>query len=157
MNDLRFSSLNPLRFPLVMRLYKTHYPAGKPKKDEVIWTGEGTTGLTAAVRFRQFSEFQLLTGMLVIPESRGKGVAEALLSACQSQIICRPCFCLAFRYLVPLYQRAGFDVIERDALPNDLSGRFDSYCHSGKDLVPMKFKKPIRQSETADISETIET
>lgn len=141
MTPYRFERLNPLRFPLVARFYKTHYPSGAPRKDEVIWTAEGEKGLCGAVRFRQFDtdRFQLLTGMLIAPELRRQKLGVALLEAVQEQIDLVPCYCLAFRHLVPLYQQAGFNVIDVQALPASLKGRYISYCNSGKDLVPMMF------------------
>lgn len=137
MLDDRFAPLDPLRFPIVARFYKTHYPAGKPKKDEVIWTVEGHSGLKGAVRFRQFSDFQLLTGMLIDPAVRRQGVGASLLIAVEQQIKARPCYCLAYTHLQSLYKNAGFVVIETCKLPEALRGRYQSYCNSGKDLVPM--------------------
>ncbi|RXJ72384.1 GNAT family N-acetyltransferase [Veronia nyctiphanis] len=156
MNNLRFTPLNPIRFPLVARLYKSHYPAGKPKKDEVIWTAESENQLLASVRFKQFETFQLLTGMLVIPDFRGKGIGDELLNACNDQTSSKVCFCLAYRYLVPLYERNDFKMIETSELPDELAGRYKSYCNSGKDLVPMRFKQPDNKSESANASESVE-
>ncbi|KXF79605.1 GNAT family N-acetyltransferase [Enterovibrio coralii] len=139
MPDFRFTPLDPLRFPIVARFYKSHYPAGKPKKDEVIWTVEGETGLCGAVRFKQFDAFQLLTGMLIAPSFRGQQLGDRFLEAVASQTQATPCYCLAYRYLTPLYERAGFRVIEKSALPEELQGRYVSYCNSGKDLIPMRY------------------
>lgn len=138
MADTRYALLDPLRFPLVARFYKTHYPAGKPKKDEIIWTAENSSGLFGSVRFRQFPNFQLLTGMLIAPEQRGKKQGEAFLNAVQTQIQTKACYCLAYRYLEKLYNDAGFEVIEVSNLPEELRGRYQSYCNSGKDLIPMR-------------------
>ncbi|MDD1784423.1 GNAT family N-acetyltransferase [Enterovibrio sp. ZSDZ35] len=137
MPDFRFAPLNPLRFPIVTRFYKSHYPAGKPKKDEVIWTAEGETGLCGAVRFKQFDTFQLLTGMLISPSFRGRKLGVRFLEAVDGQTQSTPCYCLAYRYLTPLYETAGFRVIGKSQLPAELQGRYSSYCNSGKDLIPM--------------------
>jgi len=140
MDNYRIHPLEPLRFPLVARLYKTHYPPGKPKKDEIIWVIDGPNGLCGAVRFQQRPTYQLLTGMLISPALRGTGLSDRLLTDVQETIAAKPCFCLAFRHLTGLYARHGFDVVEREALPEDLATRFDSYCHAGKDLVAMAYQ-----------------
>ncbi|MEZ9527254.1 GNAT family N-acetyltransferase [Enterovibrio norvegicus] len=127
-----------MRFPLVARFYKAYYPSGKPKKDEIIWTVESPQGICGAVRFKQFETFQLLTGMLVTPELRRKKLGDALLVSCKEQIEAMQCYCLAFSYLTPLYEAQGFKVIEANALPEQLRGRYASYCNSGKNLIPMK-------------------
>lgn len=139
MDKYQISPLDPLRFPLVNRFYKTYYPAGKPKKDEVIWTAQGKSGLCAAVRFKRFGENQLLTGMLVHPDLRGSGLSHELLQAVRNQVIEKPCYCLAYRHLVSLYQQHGFEVIDAANLPGDVEDRFHSYCNSGKDLVSMAY------------------
>ncbi|UJF19194.1 GNAT family N-acetyltransferase [Vibrio sp. SS-MA-C1-2] len=140
-SDYRFHLLEPLRFPLVTRLYKNHYPAGKPKKDETIWIGESNKGIVSAVRYKRVTDsIQLLTGMLVIPELRGEGVADQLLIATKSVTEEKICYCFAYRYLVPLYQRHQFVEINAEQLPPELASRFHSYCQSGKDLVPMIYQ-----------------
>ncbi|MDD1796375.1 GNAT family N-acetyltransferase [Enterovibrio sp. ZSDZ42] len=139
MSDYRYLPLDTLRFPLIARFYKDHYPAGKPKKDEVIWTMEGSEGLIGTVRFRQFEGFQLLTGMLIHPDVRRQKLGIAFLHAVEKQTKDKRCYCLAYRYLIPLYENAGFEVIDADALPEELKARYISYCNSGKDLVPMRY------------------
>ncbi|QUJ67624.1 GNAT family N-acetyltransferase [Photobacterium sp. GJ3] len=136
---LSFHPLEPLRFPLVNRLYKAHYPAGKAKKDEVIWIGESTTEIVSAVRFQQFEDHQLMTGMLVVPAFRQQGISQALLKACQVQLISKHCFCFAFSHLENLYAQAGFQVISEDALPVSLAGRIQRYRSAGKSLIPMRY------------------
>ncbi|WP_407331915.1 GNAT family N-acetyltransferase [Enterovibrio sp. 27052020O] len=138
MADYRFLPLDNLRFPLIARFYKDHYPAGKPKKDEIIWTMEREKRLAGSVRFRQFEQFQLLTGMLIAPDLRGKKLGAAFLRAIEEQISSKDCYCLAYRYLTPLYEEAGFVLIDSNELPEELQGRYASYCNSGKDLIPMK-------------------
>lgn len=140
MSDYHFAPLDPLRFPLVARFYKSHYPAGKPKKDEIIWTLEDPAGLGGAVRFRQFTHYQLLTGMLLAPRLRGQMLGDRFLTAIQPQIQDKPCYCFAYRYLESLYANAGFVLIDPASLPEELRGRFQSYCHSGKDLIPMRHR-----------------
>ncbi|MGF1681963.1 GNAT family N-acetyltransferase [Photobacterium minamisatsumaniensis] len=139
MNDFRFHPLEPLRFPLINRLYKAHYPAGKAKRDEVIWVGENDNGIQCCVRFKQFDNYQLLTGMLVHPSIRELGVGQQLVQASKLQISQKTCFCFAFSHLESFYQRAGFQIISDSALPESLKSRIERYRQSGKALIPMRF------------------
>lgn len=136
----RCAPLLPVRFPLVKRLYQSIYPAGKPKKDEIIWTIENNMSLCGAIRFRQQDDYQLLTGLVIIPSLRKKKLAHTLINACRSQIETTPCFCFSFRYLVPFYQQHHFVVIDVNELPPSLMTKFHRYCLSGKDLVPLQWR-----------------
>ncbi|WBA08529.1 GNAT family N-acetyltransferase [Salinivibrio kushneri] len=139
MDNYHIHPLEPLRFPLVARFYKTYYPPGKPKKDEHIWVVDGPSGLCGAVRFQQRQEYQLLTGMLLHPQLRGSGLSHQLLDAVRPLLAQRPSFCLAFRPLTTLYVQHGFNSVDTQALPEELAMRYQSYCHSGKDLVAMQY------------------
>ncbi|PSU45526.1 GNAT family N-acetyltransferase [Photobacterium frigidiphilum] len=141
MTKLRFHHLEPLRFPLVNRLYKSYYPAGKAKKDEIIWVGDNEKGIICVVRFKQFENIQLLTGMLVHPEFREQGIAKDLLVATKTQINYKPCYCFAFRELIPLYSNANFHLVDKTELPEILSNRLIRYISSGKDLVAMRYER----------------
>lgn len=152
MSNLRFHRLETLRFPLINRLYKAHYPAGKAKKDEIIWVGEDTSGLVCCVRFKQFEHQQLLTGMLVHPAHRGQGHGLALLAAVKTQLQSLPCFCFAFRHLEGLYTSAGFRPIADADLPEALASRIRRYRQSGKDLMAMQFDPEATNSMHRDAS-----
>ncbi|KLV04991.1 GNAT family N-acetyltransferase [Photobacterium ganghwense] len=145
MNKLRFHPIEPLRFPLINRLYKQHYPAGKAKKDEVIWIGEDNSAIHCCVRFKQFDGFQLMTGMLVIPDARGQKQGQQLLVAAQSQLEQAPCFCFAFSYLVDFYQATGFVPVPESELPESLQSRLTRYRLSGKSLVAMIYQQAVTQ------------
>jgi len=138
MSKLRFHLLEPLRFPLINRFYKSYYPAGKAKKNEVIWVGEDNSSIICCVRFKQFDHYQLLTGMLVHPERRGAGIARLLLTACNQQLNVTPCYCFAFRQLEQLYHDANFAVIPENELPEVLASLLQRYRQSGKDLIAMR-------------------
>jgi len=141
MSKIRFHPLEPLRFPLINRFYKSYYPAGKAKKDEIIWLGENTSRIICCVRFKQFEHYQLLTGMLVHPELRGSGIAKQLLTATNDQLTHIPCFCFAFSHLEKLYQDSGFTVILDSELPEPLASRIQRYRLSGKELTPMRYQR----------------
>ncbi|PSW03472.1 GNAT family N-acetyltransferase [Photobacterium lipolyticum] len=140
MSKIKFHPLEPLRFPLINRFYKSYYPAGKAKRDEIIWIGENTSGIICCVRFKQFESYQLLTGMLVHPELRSCGIAKQLITATNEQLIHTPCFCFAFNHLEKLYQDSGFTVIADNELPEPLASRIQRYRLSGKELIAMRYQ-----------------
>ncbi|MGF1727897.1 GNAT family N-acetyltransferase [Photobacterium nomapromontoriensis] len=140
MSKLSFHHLEPLRFPLINRFYKTYYSAGKAKKDEIIWIGENESGICCCVRFKQFDDFQLLTGMLVHPRLRGEKIGHQLLQASEQQLIHHPCYCFAFDYLESFYNTAGFSTIPDDTLPPALKSRLERYRIGGKPLIPMHYQ-----------------
>lgn len=139
MSPIRYQQLNPIRLPIINKLYKDFYPAGKAKRDEILWVGESQQGVICCVRFKFIGELQLLTGMLVKPEYRHQKIATQLLQHAIPQIQQKPCYCFAFKELEALYQRAGFITLQPQQLPHDLQLRFERYCHSGKKLIAMHY------------------
>ncbi|PSW59288.1 GNAT family N-acetyltransferase [Photobacterium leiognathi] len=139
MNEIIYRQLDPIRLPVVNKIYKDFYPAGKAKRDESIWVAESNNSIVASVRFKSIDDVQLLTGMLVTPEYRLKGIANELIKASHSQIMQKTCYCFAFQELEKLYQKSGFVTIEAEALPNNIKQRFFRYANSGKHLIPMLF------------------
>ncbi len=139
MSQIHYQQLNSIRLPIANKLYKDFYPAGKAKRDETLWVGESAQGIICCVRFKYIGELQLLTGMLVKPEYRGKKIATHLLQHAIPQIKKTPCYCFAFSELETLYQHVGFITLHPQQLPNDLKQRFERYCNSGKKLTPMQY------------------
>ncbi len=137
MTSYKCAPLDPLRFPLIKRLYKTYYPAGTPRKDDIIWSIEKNATLCGAVKFRQEGENQLLSGLLIIPSLRGLNLGHLLLKQSQLQSRTKPCYCFAYAYLESFYQKAGFTRLEANQLPSILNSKFHRYCASGKDLIPL--------------------
>ncbi|NOH51228.1 GNAT family N-acetyltransferase [Vibrio rotiferianus] len=138
-DSLIIEVLNPIKLPLIKRLYKTHYPAGKAKRDELIITASVENCIIALLRMKTVEKSRLLTGMLVIPEFRGSGIGDALLSHCKNTVFTSGDYCFAFRHLENYYARHGFATIDSSALPNSLKMAYLRYVDSGKDLIPMQF------------------
>lgn len=134
---LDIEPLDPIKLPLITRLYKQHYPSGKAKRDELIIAGylEGT--LSAVVRFRSIESYRLLTGMLVIPAAQGKGLGHQLLDYCQHQVLQTGDYCFAYQHLHSFYAQHGF--VEEPALPGALDNLYRRYTASGKKLVAMRY------------------
>lgn len=139
MEDISIEQLEPLKLPLVQKLYKQHYPSAKAKKDELIFVAYCHNELCAVVRFKKIDKWRLLTGMLVIPSYRGRGVAHLLIQKCNELILNNHDYCFAFEHLVPFYGQHGFSIVEHKDLPNPLGHLFERYCNSGKRLIAMKF------------------
>ena len=108
MSNLSFDILDPIKLPLVSRLYKAHYPSGKAKKDELTVVAYQESKLIAVVRFRSVEQFRLLTGMLVIPENRGQGVGHKLMEYCQHSVLQPGDFCFAYEHLDSASTRHSF-------------------------------------------------
>ncbi|EGU39789.1 GNAT family N-acetyltransferase [Vibrio scophthalmi] len=142
MHDLRIEMLDPIKLPLVSRLYKAHYPSGKAKKNEATIVGYQNNQLVCVVRFRPIEQYQLLTGMLVIPEQRAHGFGHQLLNYCQQTVCNSRTFCFAYPHLEEFYQQHGFITLREEQLPNGLSQLFTRYISSGKALIPMHYRIP---------------
>ncbi|WP_070970474.1 GNAT family N-acetyltransferase [Vibrio sonorensis] len=139
MHELRIETLDPIKMPLVTRLYKSHYPSGKAKSNEKTIVAYNNNTLIGVVRFRPIEQYQLLTGMLVVPEHRGKGVGHELMKHCRHQVLDTDVYCFAYQHLESFYSQHGFTTIEAEALPNNLNQLFNRYTRSGKCLIPMHF------------------
>jgi len=138
MSSLHIEVLDPIKLPLVARLYKAYYPSGKAKKDELIIAGYSDNQLTSVVRFRSVEQYRLLTGMLVVPEHREKGLGHQLMTYCEEQVLINQDFCFAYQHLESFYGQHGFQLVEPQQLPNSLKNLFERYSQTKK-LVPMQY------------------
>lgn len=138
-NDFLCNPLDPLRFPLVERFYKTHYPKGSPNKSEIIWTLEKKKQIIGAVRFKQFEHDQLITGLIIDEKFRHKGLASFLLKQSQTQIEKKACYGFAYVHLEEFYNKAGFLQIDANRLPEHLKSRFELYKNNGKNLISIQW------------------
>ncbi len=138
-NSLIIEVLNPIKLPLIKRLYKAHYPSGRAKRDELIITASHEGSIVALLRMKSVENYRLLTGMLVVPEYRGTGVGNALLTHCKNKVFTDGDYCFAFMHLETYYSQHGFKTIDSSELPNSLKMAFQRYVDSGKDLIPMQF------------------
>ena len=127
MDTLNFGVLDPIKLPIAKKLYKAHYPAGKPKSDERILTLSRNQTLSALVRFRSIEQYRLMTGMLVTPEQRGLGIGHHLMAQLQQNELKEGDFCFALAHLESFYAQHGFETIIEDELPNPLKQLFSRY------------------------------
>ncbi|HAS6350242.1 TPA: GNAT family N-acetyltransferase [Vibrio vulnificus] len=142
-HSIRFEVLDPIKLPLIKKIYKAHYPSAKVKRDEMIIIAQIAQQTVGVVRLRYIEQYQLLTGMLTLPNARGKGYGHALLEYCTSNHLNEDVFCFAYRHLENFYSCHGFQEIDVDKLPNTLKQKYLRYSESGKDLVPMQYRAQI--------------
>ncbi len=140
---MQIETLDPIKLPLISRLYKAHYPSGKAKKDELTIVGTIEQQIVSLVRFRNIEQFRLLTGMLVIPEHRGSGLGHQLMGYCAQHVLSERDFCFAYAHLETFYVQHNFETIDASQLPNSLKGLFERYSLK-KQLVAMKYVNPTR-------------
>ncbi|MCF8781097.1 GNAT family N-acetyltransferase [Vibrio sp. IRLE0018] len=142
-HSIRFEVLDPIKLPLIKKIYKAHYPSAKVKRDEMIIIAQIAQQTVGVVRLRYIEQYQLLTGMLTLPNARGKGYGHALLEYCTSNHLNEDVFCFSYRHLENFYSCHGFQEIDVDKLPNTLKQKYLRYSESGKDLVPMQYRAQI--------------
>ncbi|WP_425608982.1 GNAT family N-acetyltransferase [Vibrio brasiliensis] len=135
---LKVVNLDSILIPVVSRLYKSYYPSGKAKKCELIWVGYIENQIASVVRLRHIERYRLLTGMLVVPEYRGKGLGHQLMAYCTEKVLSDRDYCFAYQYLEAFYSQHGFQPVAPEQLPNSLKNLFERYSQTKK-LVPMQY------------------
>lgn len=141
MDNLTIEPLSPIRLPLLKKMYKQHYPSTKVKAEETIIVGQLNQALVGVVRLRKVDQYRLLTGMLVVPEHRSKGLASKLLDYCtRQQHLDNSVYCFAYAHLTNLYHKHGFKEITLDDTPGALNQLYLRYSRSGKNLVIMQYQ-----------------
>ena len=128
-----------LWFPLVKKFYQEHYPSGKPNKADPIWVIRGQGKILCALRLKQFTNFQLLTGMVTEPNHRSLGLGSNLINEIHPALKNKPTYCFAFTHLVPFYTKNHFTTISTEMLPEELESRFLAYTAQGRKLTPMHY------------------
>ncbi len=139
MPALKFEHLAPIKLPLLKRFYKQNYPSTKPKSDELTIVAYSDLAMVAVVRFRNVSDYRLLTGMAVNEAKRGQGVGTQLLQYCHKEVLQKDDFCFSYSHLQHFYEQVDFKRVDVSELPSELKNLFNRYYQSGKDLIPMQF------------------
>ena len=135
-----------LWFPLVKKFYQEHYPSGKPNKADPIWVIRDKGKILCAVRLKQITNSQLLTGMVTEPIHRNIGLGSHLINGIHPALDEKNTYCFAFTHLVPFYSANHFTTISAEMLPSELASRFRAYTTQGRDLTPMRY---IRSQKNA--------
>lgn len=68
-----------------------------------------------------------LRNVLVAKERRGEGLSKQLLSQTLKRLQYKPCFCLAYSHLQPLYSGLGFEPQDSDSAADIFQKRYRRY------------------------------
>lgn len=129
-------------FPLVKKFYQAYYPSGKPNKADPIWAVKQQGQILAAVRLKQFADYQLLTAMVTHPDHRNQGLGHHLLDTLQAILNQKACYCFALNHLTEFYKSGHFQEISPEQLPEELEKRFRAYQSQGRKITSMQFISP---------------
>lgn len=132
MSAVEYLSLEPALRPLLNKFYRSHGSAMRTSSGAALWVArEG--GIVAVLNLRPVSGGQWLTGLLVAPEHRGRGLATQLLAHALDQAD-SPTWLFCHPELASLYQRSGFS--ETEELPASLEEKLQRYQRT-KPLIAM--------------------
>jgi N-acetylglutamate synthase-like GNAT family acetyltransferase len=140
MSDVKIIELDPIRLPLIQKLYKAYYPSAKAKRQDLIYVAYIGTNIVGIVRFKTIDKWRLLTGLLVVPEYRNRGIAHQLVHFCQKNILTELDYCFAYQHLASFYAQHGFVNQALSNPPAQLLSLFERYTRSGKSLVLMRYQ-----------------
>lgn len=124
--------------PLLNKFYRSHRSHMRAPADACYWIA-GAPEIVAALCLVNIDGGRWLTGVLVAPNYRGRGLATSLLSqalaACEGSVwlFCEP-------NLKPFYQQLGFSLAL--TLPESLASRLDRY-NRHKTLEAMHYYSEI--------------
>ncbi len=123
------------------RFYKQYMPYARISKKEKLAAFFANNSpqreIIAAVRLRPIGAYQLLTGMLVHPEYRRKGLAHQLMQALAPRLAATPSFLFALPHLCDFYQQHGFTC--NQPVPAEINDLFKRYTQQGKTLHLMQY------------------
>ena len=100
--------------------------------------------ILASLRLRPIGEFNLLNGMLVHPDHRGKGIGHQLMKRVADKLTSKETYLFSLPHLVEFYQKHGFS--QDVQAPNDIEQIFNKYTSQGKHLVMMGYTKVNNQN-----------
>lgn len=137
-----FQWLEPQQNPLVKPFYKRFMAYSRPKKSDriAVLRDDLSQEIIACARLRAIGHYTLLTGMLIHPKHRKKGLGHLLLQHMQVEMHSEQVFIFSLSTLADFY--AQHHVIEITFAPNDIQQRFECYQNQGKELTLMMLKKP---------------
>ncbi len=121
------------------RFYKQFMPyshIAQKEKLAVLFADNEQQEIIAAVRVRPIGPYQLLTGMLVHPEYRGKGIAHQMMLSLATTFANTPSFLFALPHLCDFYRQHGFESDQQ--VPAEIHALFKRYSNQGKTLCLMR-------------------
>ncbi|MGK0411031.1 MAG: putative GNAT family N-acyltransferase [Shewanella psychromarinicola] len=103
--------------------------------------------IVAAIRIKPIGQYQLISGLLVHPHYRGQQLSSQLLQFIAPKLTSRHCFLFAHPWLIDLYQRQHFVVIEPSEfarLPAEIMQLYRRYHSEQRPLVIMQLNDPAQ-------------
>lgn len=123
MNTVQYTPLEPALRPLLNKFYRSHGSAMRTSSGATFWVARDGE-IIAGLNLRPVSGGQWLTGLLVAPEQRGKGLATRLMEHALREAS-SPTWLFCHPELASLYQRSGFT--ETDEMPASLEEKLMRY------------------------------
>lgn len=127
----QYAALQAAARPLLNKFYRQHRSAMRLPPDAQGWVARETE-IIAGLCLTQVAQGQWLTGLLVTPGWRGRGVAQGLIEA---SIAAGPVWLFCHPQLRGFYERVEFDIAE--TLPPALAERLRRYQQT-KELIAMR-------------------
>ncbi|MCE3252901.1 MAG: N-acetyltransferase [Cellvibrio sp.] len=136
----KFQRIEPVRFALVDRFYRTQGYKVKAGAGERIYAiaGEGGSFIAAARLVPQTSGHYWLRNLLVVAEWRGRGIATGLMCSLLPDLAPRGCYCFALPHLNNFYRGLGFTQ-NPPHCPDDILRTYNTYRTRGRDWVLMGY------------------
>lgn len=131
MSTPHYALLQPAARPLLNKFYRQHRSAMRLPAEAQGWVARDAE-IIAGVCLTPVAQGQWLTGLLVTPGWRGRGVAQGLIEA---SIAAGPVWLFCHPQLRGFYERIEFDLAE--SLPAALADRLKRYQQS-KQLIAMQ-------------------
>jgi len=132
---ITYQLIPTIKSPLVNKYYKLHRVSGSAASHNIIMVARSGHDMVGVAQLAPIDKLWFLTGVHVDENQRGLGIASELvkqLCAQQKEIYSFP-----FDYLMPLYERLGFELVTPDHLPCELAQRFNAYVKQGRQIIAM--------------------
>ena len=132
--------LSDVEIPLANKFYRNHNFRGKARRhDPCMVVRNASKQIIACGSLRKLTDSQLLTGVAVTEEYRGKGIARLLLNH-MKEANDHSTFTFPYRHLVPFYQSLGYAEVMESGLPSAIIDRYHTYQRQGRDIVLMHYQ-----------------
>ncbi|MCA0901491.1 GNAT family N-acetyltransferase [Microbulbifer agarilyticus] len=132
--------LTDAEMPLANKFYRAHKFRGKARRhDPCMVVRDAQKQIIACGSLRKLTDSQLLAGVAVAEESRGKGVARFLLRH-MAEAYDDSTFTFPYRHLVPFYESLGYTEVDENGLPSAIVDRFHTYQKQGRDILIMRYQ-----------------
>ncbi len=107
-------------------------------QEERVFVVESEGSIVGAVCIEKRENINVLRGMYILPELKGKKIGSTLLTFIEPFISESYTYCIPYRNLIRFYEQIGFVVIaEIEKIPVFLHSRCNNYLPNGLDVVIM--------------------